>query len=415
MRSQFRLIWTIASIVIVLSAVSGRTEVPPDTQTAHILQYALNRLYFSSGTESLVFTGCPFEIHHRDTVVLKGTIESSLPGISVSFPLDTARISVPLDSCSVTIAPYVIDSLTPISLTDIEGLLYSDSICAQCTLVSSTQYKLVTEIVPAIVNDTMQAALSLSPPITSDSALLVTSGMAPLLAVLIPNVTRDINQHGMLTTSLYYRFDEDKLPLLFGLPGVRGYFSLLPFDSSSIRPYAYAPSSGSRLLRNLRPRPRKVVLGATNPYLEQSAEYFADVLSRDRVYSGIVSETDEADCSIVFLPFDSNHPLLTLDSIVAMLAADTVPGQRINEAVAVAAGHLADAHATTDAVTARRLARLVQRRLMDDIGVFPLFRPAHYLWHTSRLVGMGHKPDQALDLSGLKLLNPPSALSEDTP
>ena len=300
-----------------------------------VLQAKFDRLYFGAGQEANVFSGSPFVIECGADTVHSGLIQQSHHGISISEVVEDID-SVDFESCLVVITTAVADSHAVIRLgTDIPldsgvagGIFaWSDSSLSvslfdkTITLLAVSEDSLATfdslvvvyfpdsaELNFSLAGEQLDGYLSYSRYEPMGSTYEVYQSTIPLVAALIPNPSREINHIGALTTSLYYRFDHARLSLYFKGDRVQPVHS---FDASGpLRPRAFPfdVEKGRRLFSRLPNRPRKITMYVGNPVLQSVADYFSDILARDRCRTERVTNMTEADIAVVFVPYSADVP-----------------------------------------------------------------------------------------------------------
>jgi hypothetical protein len=240
------------------------------------------------------------------------------------------------------------------------------------------------------------------------SALEMHESAVPLVAALIPNPSKDVNHVGALTTSLYYRFDHDRLPLYFNGDRIRPVFSLNVDDTSRSRVFPYDSERGRRLFSQLPNRPRKITIYVDNPVLQSVADYFSDILARDRCRTEMVTDISQADIALAFVPFVEGTPTEAFRCVLEIIAFMTPPDWQ-SEIIRTAETQVVWAEDEADSLKEAYYLRRVERRLVDDLGVFPLFQPSSFVGAQSMIKGIQIDEYGRLDLSKIRrvqLLSP---------
>jgi len=372
-----------------------------------VLQYKLNRLYFSAGEECLIYPNAPFVITAESDpdALVSGTIEKSWAGISMSYPLDSLAVGALPDDAIAYIEPAALDSTSSIIIgTDIPGLrLFTEDTAGTRLIVRRYDHH------GAMDNDLkagqLDGCLSFDKPAGLPERVAISEYTLPYVATLIPNVGRACNTRGQLTTSLYYRFDHDRAPLYFEGQTIPQMCFRLPPDSSApesqftVRPYPLDSERGRRLLENLSRPLSKIRLYAGSSDLNRLAHYFGDILARDRFAVEITDNKRAADLYLEFLPISSTVPSVTVYAVQHQMTIDSAAGSAAAESVKISAG-LAEL-----IKSARReedyyayLDRM-SLSLITDLGVFPLFRPAVYFAADRTLLDVRVGGDGFLDVS----------------
>jgi hypothetical protein len=245
----------------------------------------------------------------------------------------------------------------------------------------------------------------------SNSSSEVISSPAPFIAVLMPNLSKKTRGLAMVTTSLYYRFDVSRLwwPSFFQsempTPVNRHYIT----SEAGPRSYPFDPRKGQLLVTKNRDIPSKLKIGVQNRRLTQIAEYFADILSRDKLRLEVRGNDPDADLFLTFVPVDFDDPVLSLWYITELLRQQEPHHKSDKEALTIIENHLHSARAAHDVATSYHFYRLADRALQSDLGVFPLFRPTIYFLPGNNLKNARFDESGYLDLSSLtKIILPPT-------
>jgi len=363
---KFRLITlTIIALIFCGSLSAGQVE-------SVILQNKLNRLYFSVGTETMVFPEASFVVICGADTLAHGYIEFTAPGIAVSKP-DSLFASIDLsDSCQTLVETAELDTTSTIRIGIIDQ---TENLCVR--LVCSNDTTRAFECIPypskidlAVAFDTGAVDLALALdniPITRKSRRYESA--APLLAAMIPNPAAEINKHALLTTSLYYRYSSPNSSLFDGLTPTIEY-CLYPRDQVCRREYIYNPESGRKLAARLKVGDYPITLAYSDPSLEKCALFFGDILSRDRLPVVFARTEPSADLELNYYDFDPERPTAGLKEIIEYLSQMT--GNK-NETIISAANNIAEAD-RADSSRCQHYCDLASSRLIQEIGVFPLFR-----------------------------------------
>lgn len=375
-----------------------------------ILQVKLGRFYFPVGLEEFVYPDCRFTIAIGSDTVCTGRIARSYEGVSFSYEMDLLPDSLIIDSCRVFIGQADVDS-SGLSIGAVGRLPVLDALPSN---IRSLRFPSRMAMLSAFRRGEIDAFISYraGESVVENSATISTP--APYFAALIPNVGKGINQNGFLTTSMYYCFDPNRPSLYFDGDDVAPHHRLLSGDGAQDRFYRHDPGKGRRLLRNIRSRLGVLQLVCLDESLARLAEYFADILSRERFRIGLKGKQGEADLYLTFLPVDVDEPGAALDSLICILAADTVDGRTINKAVAVCGDWLEMSAEAADSSGRFLYMERAAATLMEDISLFPLFRPS--LFFTAHSNIKGHRFDRSghLDLSEAVRIVLPTVSSGDS-
>ena len=387
------------------------------TITAPILYRNFDRVSFPYGTDVHIYSGCRFAIVEGDSTVVSGEIEISRPGISISRPI-TALDSLVLDSGMVAVIDrFEVDSAARVRIglmayLPVERVMTVAGADSRFAVVEAVPYQNQLKMLYDYEAGRLDGFVTDYAPRLEGVASECLSSAAAWVVALAPNPASALVQDGMVTTSLFYRFDPVSLPLITDGDSAVAWFALTDDSTQNVRRFPFDPETGRRLLRNLRSLPHQLVLGVENESLTRPAAFFADVLARDRITTKIADTFHGADLKLVSIPLEAADDTVSLRYLIEYLAADTTAGMPINEAIAQAASHLAAASRQPDSsLRAAALQRAV-RKLIDDGGVFPLFRPGLFLTYRSTIGGISVDPNSRFDLTHISVLIPPPYLRD---
>ena len=311
-----------------------------------ILQYKFGRLYMPLGEESHIYRLAHLEVLHDSTVVAYGGIEHSYQGVSVSFPVnlplpdyspwgwqdfEAALDTLALSELTVRIEIAAVDSASGVLIgTDVIGLqsLIRPFDTSRITL---HEYNYRPAMVADLNSGVLDAAISFRE-ITAPRDCQETQSPAPFVAALIPNVGRPCNQGGALTTSLYYRFDESRLPLVFDGADNRLWNRFHSYyrtskDNSPERRYPYDPERGRALFSSVAATSPTIELYYGSESLEHLAFFFADIIARDRCGIELTRNRRLADLYLDFLPVSRELPSVTMYTLHHRLSPTARPGR----------------------------------------------------------------------------------------
>ncbi|UCC44634.1 MAG: hypothetical protein JSU65_01515 [Candidatus Zixiibacteriota bacterium] len=420
--------------IIACSLLWGTTATTEPVRVG-VLQYKLNRLYFDEGEEKNIFIGSRFTLYHSTDSLLSGLVETVLPGLSISRPLSDSLSTDIADSIYAIVQVADEDSGAVINLgTDIplDRLLHwgviltpahpadTGSIDTTCQLDTTAEQDVLTIGSQRIIGyqnrvemlhdfDSRRLDGLLSYRIESRHATdrPAIARLAPFMCVLMPNLSRDVNRAATLTTSIYYRFDDARIALHFDGDRVIPLYSFTDPEKPD-RSYPFDPSKGRSLFRRAPGRPGRLNIYVAQPELERAAAYLSDVLSRDRCRVRLVGTRGEADLFLEFVPFDTNDESAAIEYILDTLSLDTVSGSSATQAVQSARTQLHWSRSDPDTSRQAYYWQLIDRRLLYDIGIFPLFRPTIFVVTDDLIKGLRSGPDGRLDLCGLRKIIIPS-------
>lgn len=421
-----RPMWLLAGLLVsVLAAVATAGGIE-----TRILQYRLDRIYMAAGRELLVFPGYQYTVMRGPVPVYGGTIEQVDLGICYSYPTGHFFDTIAVDSCYAIVEVADVDSQATIQLKSFNiapSLLLTSSVGnlvqtadAQSILRATTEsgnrvtLELITDM-PSFHQIGADGWLSYEAPRLTHGFDRVESVEAPFLAVLLPNLARKVNESGLITTSLYYRFDEHKLHHLFDGNQLAACLSLYGSDTLGIRSYAYDPQRGSDLLKNLPHRLKKLHISYMDLALDRLGWYFADVLSRDRIKTEVTRAEPDADILLVFCPVSREDPVLGMHILHSTLSLMGPRSRSQREALQHVANLLEFARSAPSEALCLHYCDQADRILKEDLGVFPLFQPRIHMMASPYLRNIRFHANGCLDLLSLEKLRPPIGLSETQP
>jgi hypothetical protein len=401
-----------------------------------VLQCKYDRLFFPVGTESLVFPDCPFELRLGDSIIAHGFIALSDTGISIAHQPPALPDSIATDSLRVLILPAAPDLSVGVRLgtdgyipmpKDASPELLSRAEPADVLhwgsptgVHGSTAMLSTLQLESDLRTGELDGYLSYTQPsfepyvatafVPADGShrIVASSGVpACWVATLVPDVRSDGRANGIIATSLYYRYDHARLPMMFSGSLMMPVNSFLIDSSSRSRPYPVDPSRGRALLRQAGDPPDEIQLYAAAPELRGVASYFVDVLAQDRRAARVVDAPRTANLRVEFVPVADGQPDFPLRYLLAVLARDTVANSETSEHVRLLDEYLRLAATALSGNARSDYLRRAEQVLMTDLGVFPLFRPSVFLVHNRSLLGGRFTPAGRLRYEDLFIVRMP--------
>ena len=405
------LIMTVSATGTGVCQVYTAAQAVDHTVTCSILQYTQGRLYFPVGEESYVYEFAPLTILLDSSVIEESGIEHSWLGISVSDRLSDSLASIldtiPLNRIAAVIEAAPIDSAAVITFgTDIMGLASLLQL-GNNPRVTIREYAYRPGMLEDFNTGTLDACLSFSNlSVSADCDSL--SSPAPFIATLIPNIKRDCNQEAKLTTSLYYRYDASRLPLVFAgdKPLMQNRLHIYHRDDEDTDPgrwFPFDPRRGRELVASCTaPSSLGLSLYYGHDTLEKLALFFADILARDRCKVELTRNRAQADLYMDYIPVSTNLPSVSLYTLYQRLAADSLSGHAVNENVRQMAAYFRFVESAPDEEEYYRNLEAAEQVAIDDLGVFPLFRPTLYLAVHRDIRQLRFTDDGALDTFSMR-------------
>jgi len=353
-----------------------------------ILQFNFNRFYFPAGSESLVYKDCKFVILHEADTVYTGCIQASFLGVSYSYPIDSLSDTLQIENYKAVIHPVIIDSLAEIKIgyTSPYQISFGD-MPESNEQIKYSLYENNFEMILDFESGKIDAFYSFSQNSNNLDNKHTFPFAAPYYIAIIPNPASSINRNAFLTTSLYYRYDPDLMPILFEGDQCKTVNCLTNSDTDCNRYYPYDPYRGQTLIKQYNPRPKSITIGITDRSISKTAEYYADILSRDKIRTAIENKSGRSNFSLAPVPFDKNNKITSLKYIHNILCSDTLAGIDINENINIVGDYITSAMKATDTLIKIHYLHLAETALWDEIGVFPLYQPAIFLTTHNNIAG----------------------------
>ena len=380
-----------------------------------ILQYKLDRLYFPFGTESNIYEYAPFTVYFENDSIFSGIMEFSSTGVSYGSPTDGYFDTIDITSLRAQISPAEIDSVSKIvigssniDITDINCSFFDDS--AFVFQQYDSQMKMILDFEEGLIDGYISYSMPGSLVIPGNTV----SSPAPYFAVLLPNLSHEVNYHGLLCASLYYRFDSSRPYTHFSGSHILTQDCFYTRENECRRIYEYNPADGRKLLESMRQHPKRVTISTSDDALDQCAQYFADILSRDKIRMDIVHDSLDVDLRLAFVDYDTQRPEVAFNHIIELLASDTLSGDIINKSLNLAAVYLQSALGADHPKKTLHYFDKTERVLKEDLGVFPMFRPQISFVSNRGLKGYYFDDNGNLDLTNLVKLVLPKPI-EDKP
>ena len=370
-----------------------------------------DRLYFPVGEEAFIFESSPFTLVKNGVTIFSGVVEHSWEGVSVSARTGGVLDTLSLDGVEAVMMQAEIDSGATIVIGSDLGNLVRPMDSTDAGSARWVAYDDVAAMEDDFAAGMLEAVVTFSAFGFRSGDRGTLSSPSPYVAVIIPNVGRRINHRGELSTSLYYRFDENLLALCFRGDEVCFTKSLFPSSDDTVgrrRWYDFDPSRGKKLLERMSPRPSRVNLYSGNSTLDVLARCFADILSRDRCVVEMTGERRDADLYIDFIPYQENSPLTAIDTLLSLLRRDAVVDTRPYEYLQRIEAELAQLRTSISSPDSARHLETVGRIMAEELGVFPLFRPTLYVHTHKRLRNVVVLPDGSIDCSAAVILRLPA-------
>lgn len=398
------------TILVTLLAASSFAASEP-TVECESFEYRLGRCYLPVGIEAMVYPGCPFHIVRGNDSIVSGSVKAAFSGISWTVILPDS-VTYELDgSCRIFVEPARVDSASMIRVATVGDNLARrlDKTVGQETgagnPIAWSAVSPYDDIQGLLADDSLDLILSYHHMAGDCLSLDYAASPAPWAAVMLPNLSRPLNRDGLLTTALYYRFAPDLLEYLFDGDSV-GVVNTWNDDSGMPRPYPNDADGGSRLLRQLA-HDQSIRIAFEASDLQRLAEYFGDVLARQRFDVEFVDDFTEADLWLGWADAPVGGGAELMKAAFEHLSRTRPAGQAQSEAITLLGDYLSQMASVSDSTKMAGLIRLARQTLTHDLGAFSLFRPRlHMVWDWP-LVGAGFDEAGQLRLDSLRVLRLP--------
>ncbi len=405
---------------LLIAAISLPISADDSDTATQLLQVKGKRVYFDVGSSEDILPLARFEIFNTDSVICSGQIERVFPGLSVGLTDQECQLPQPFESLTVKIESALIDIETKIvigtnvqtTILDIwlEKIIDSDS-TQKSPKTDIRKFNSSERLWDEYESGNVDVVITYKS-YSQDRAGHTMIAPAPFIAALIPNISSEINNSAMLTTSIYYRFDSNRLSLFFDGDSVKAITNLFNNKETSRRPFPYDPLKGSSLFKRIKSRPRKLEIYLSSPELKMMADYLSDLLSRDRCRARTVSNRSKADLYLELMPYDDNNDSTMLNYLVSLLRNDKPNNGSMFESVGSLEQYINWYHESFDQSRREYYSNLIERIVRDDIGLFPLFRPHLFITTGERIRGIELTENEGININSLRRLVLPSEQEE---
>lgn len=398
------------AIATVVGLISGLPVFGEELEV-QLVQVRHRRLYFDRGEEDRILRYSRFVAMHNGELVFEGCIEASLLGISYSYPISVDADSLLSDSLTYLLNPAPIDSVTTIRVGYCGPIdLLTGGLSPEQTIYNELNYREYDSDFEMNLDfeagrlDVVLAYRDLRPTISSRTMV---GTEAPFYVALVPNVSRPQRDRGLITASMYYRFDPERMSLVFAGHDAQPFNCLTIKKQACLRPYPYDPEQGRLLLKQLRPRPKTLSLGTSHDVFKAALYYYADILSRERIRITVDSDWSSADIRLLPVPLVQGDALTSLEFLQRLLTKETTPENDVSETLQIIGDYLSSARLTRDSTVATYYGRLAETSLRDDLGILPLYRPTVYVTTRESIIDLRTDGSGVICIEDLVKIIPP--------
>ena len=392
------------------------------------LELRQDRFYFPVGEEEFIYADSPFRIVKGADIIYEGWIEHSWQGVSASAPTHGFFDTLPLSGLEAVVTQADIDSTQPIIVgAEFEGLRVRADTVGEARIKwsyyglmdpSGSNHNPREPLREDFLSGDLDAALVLTDLDPRPADVTTVSAPLPYVVVLVPNIRRECNFHGELTTSLYYRFDNSRLALCFKGDRpvtVNRLTSLSPVTAPMPRWYEFDPDRGKKLLGGLSHRGSRLRLRlhSDSRLLDGVERYFADLLSREQCVVELTPDRALADVSIELVPCSNVSPRVVMDKLYERMVQDSAAGSPPAEYLRRIHLEMRGLETSLTSEDSSGHLETVSRILAEDLGVFPLFRPRMFVHTHEALRNVVLSPEGLVDFSKavrVRLPEPPSGV-----
>jgi hypothetical protein len=409
------IVFFLFSIFFISTPISGAADI-----SCKILQYKLDRLYFPIGREENIYPANSYTVYWKGDSIFHGNIEESRIGVSYSYVTHYFFDSIDVESCEVIIESAGIDSTAEIVI-GLPNSIPPGNIFRLSDIYSSGRIPFVLPPLFAVNGNPLKLQrydseiemlldfeagwidgfFSHSKIITEKKNAQSISHPLTCFAAIVPGINRPVNEDGLLSASLYYRFDNKRLSALFDGDDIKPHNCFYPRNDLCDREATYNPSKARSLLRQIAKPPKEVKLIIGDVRLKKLGQYYADVLNRDRIKTTLSYDKTDGDIYLKFVPTLTSLADTSLMYIHSFLAGDTTENGLMNAMISIIDDCLELSRQTTSSEAREYYIGRVLEYLEKDIGVYPLFRPSIYFTVDAHLKGFGFDPDGFFNLLAL--------------
>jgi hypothetical protein len=353
--------------------------------SAEILQFKLNRIYLNVGVEELIYSGYNFWIINNTDTVLSGNIEFVNEGISISYPIDIGSIDFEFDKYDVVIETAEIDKSNPIFISFPELSDKEFTFISSTNISEKSRLKTIYDIDLNIRSNEIR--LSYTNNILSNYNII-----APYISTLIPNLSKEINREGILTTSIYYIYNHDRLFSLSQKEAIEA--DCFWVNSECNRAYNRSPEKGKELLKRLKDKPSKIKISYLSESLKEQAEYIADILAQERIQVEITKNNMTADLFLMYIPLDPTRPNKSFIFIQEFLNGFDILSSSHEETISILNSYIDKLNNLDSTLNEDYFYNIIDNGLKYDLSVFPLFQPTIYIHYGDEVIYI--KPESEL-------------------
>lgn len=415
------------SIILILLTLFALGRSDTDQAAGTIIQYRNDRLYFDQGEESNLFRGSPFIVIRGADTLFASKIEFSYDGISMSEPTGGFFDTLPWQDLELVLIPARYDSsailrvATDYSLNEFMStgfITQPEDSLTDVTYNSGIEWIYSDDRIE-LLHDFRTGRSDLLVSFNDYGRQLASANVvwspAPYIAVLMPNLSSERNRAAALTTSLYYRFDDHRLGLYFDGDRVAPVYSFRAGQESGNRMFEYDEDRGRQLFKRVSTNPRRLAVYVGHPALLRTADYFRDILARDRCRMTLVDSRKEADIYLEFVPFDIQNPAGVMACVLDILENDSPDAESYSSIIQTCRRQLQWSISDPDSARTAYHLRLCNRQLIDDLGVFPLFRPAVHVTSQPDIRGINTTADGRIDFTTARRVVVSDIIREEKP
>ena len=371
-----------------------------------IIKYDEGRLCFPYGENDLIFPGCPFTIFQNSDSLYSGYIDGTLMTASETEPIRFDLDSAALEQYTVKITPAELDS----GLVNI-GLIEQDNyqLFTPTDFNGFKSYDSYDEMLLAYESGGIDAILSFDKNDLrlEDSDIL--SFPSTHYVALIPSYNRAGVNPSTLSTALYDYFNVELFDIYYEGEIADPFYCHIPELQNCSRIYDYDPIKGKQLLKAFDNYAINITADGNITQLNSTIRYFKDILSRHRV------NTRSSDTLSLYLKF---FRIDRIDDIIQFVESSSQMGLQSNptykEYLDLVKNYVELYQATGDESSQQDYLSKINRTLIEDLGIFPLFRPTVYFSYKDNIKGVGLDENGYLDLNNLRrIIMPPNAKKEN--
>lgn len=376
--------------------------------SADILQFKHNRIYLNIGSEELIYPDYRFWMINKSDTILAGRIETVYEGISISYQTENEFLISELDKYDVIVETAEIDSSRAIliSYPELSEFEISNIINAiEENKDYKSNYGNIFKRQQDIDFDHKLEPNEIRISYVKNENIKTKAIPAPFISAIIPNLSKKINRDGILTTSIYYIYNDKYLPSIAERETVE--VDCFWNKADCVRAYNRDSAKGKELLKRLKENFSKVQISYFDNSLKLYAEYIADILAQERIMVDISKDNLDADLFLKYIQYDITSPTNAIVSIIDFLNGFKITNPSYKETVSIFNSYIEKMTTSDSSINKEHFYNIIDYGLKYDLSVFPLFQPSIYISYGAEIIYKVQDHDSKFDLGNFTTILPP--------